>query len=96
MYNEGYLTEVNFWRGFLSNSRPRLILEFGMQSLVISSTLQTFDVVWPGIENDDKPYKNQELEEDMFSLAEFERAIAGLPPTNSEFEDDFEEDDEEV
>jgi hypothetical protein len=25
MYNEGYLTEVQFWRDFLSSSRPRLI-----------------------------------------------------------------------
>lgn len=96
MYNEGYLTEVNFWRDFLSGSRPRLILEFGLQSLVISTTLQTFDILWPGIDNDDKPYKNQELEDDMFSFADFERAISGLPPEDSEyFEDDFEDEEQE-
>lgn len=96
MYNEGYLTEVHFWKDFLSKSRPRLILDFGLQSVVVSTALQTFDITWPGIDGDDKPYKNQELEDDLFSLADFERAISGLPPEDYDaYQDDFEEEEED-
>lgn len=35
MYNESYLSEIVFWRDYLSQSQPRVILNFGSQSAVI-------------------------------------------------------------
>ena len=70
MFNDKYLSEVNFWRDFLSNGAPRFVLDFGNQSLVISTDFLSFDVEWPGIPGDEIDFRNQEYEEDLFSLAE--------------------------
>lgn len=92
MYNHGYLTEVQFWRDFLCRSQPRMILSYGEQALICDSTLVSCEVEWPGIPDDHKPYKNQQYEEDLFSLSEFDQAC-GIPP--GEAGDDEPRDEEE-
>lgn len=77
MYNEGYLSEVNFWRDYLSGGQPRFRMNFGKQSISIDTRLVTFDVTSPGVPDDDKAFKNQIYEDDLFTLAEHQHAVAG-------------------
>jgi len=76
MFNYDMLEEVNFWRDFLSDSSPRINLNFGGgQRLIISTTLLSATVSWPGIpEQFAKPFKNIEYEDDLFSMAELTQA----------------------
>jgi hypothetical protein len=53
------------------------VLNFGDQAAVVDTTFLTFEVDWPGIPGDDKPFKNQTYEDDLFSNVDFENAIAG-------------------
>ena len=77
MYNDLYLGEVNFWREYLADGQPRIILNFGHQSAVIEAKLLEFDVRWPGIAGDERPFTNQVAEEDLFSLADWNEALGG-------------------
>jgi len=72
MFNYDLLEEINFWRDYLSNGRPRIVLHFGPgQNLVLSSTMMSSPVEWPGIpEEYAKQFANVEYEEDLFSSAE--------------------------
>lgn len=87
MFNDKYLSEVNFWRDYLSGGSPRFTLDFGSQSLVVSTEFLSFDVSWPGIPGDEIEFRNQEYEEDLFSLAELTSLNQG--------EDDLDWDDED-
>jgi len=69
MFNDKYLSEVNFWRDFLSKGSPRFSLDFGSQSLVVSTDFLAFDISSPGIPGDEIAFRNQFYEEDLFSLA---------------------------
>ena len=69
MFNDKYLSEVNFWRDYLSRGSPRFTLDFGSQSLVVSTDFLAFDVSWPGIPGDEIEFRNQQYEEDLFTLA---------------------------
>ncbi len=94
MYNDLYLGEVNFWREYLANGHPRIILNFGHQSAVIEAKLLEFDVQWSGIPGDDKPFTNQVGQEDLFSLAGWNDALGGERVDWDEMtEDDLEDDD---
>jgi hypothetical protein len=72
MYNYDVLEELNFWRDFLSDGRPRISMDFGSgQRIIISTTLMSSEVIWPGMpEEFAKPFRNVEYEEDLFTLAE--------------------------
>lgn len=65
MWNDIYLGEVNFWRDYLSNGRPNLVLNFGDQSVVINTRMLTFNIEWPGIPEDIKPFANQTYDQDL-------------------------------
>jgi hypothetical protein len=96
MWNDVYLSEVNFWRYFLAGGRPQLVLDFGDQSAVIDTRLADFEVHWPGIPGDDKQFKNQTFEQDLFSYSELSGAVAGgLPDWGTNEHDDEETDDAE-
>lgn len=97
MYNHGYLTEVHFWKDYLSKSKPHIVQSFGAQSIIIDSSLQTLDIDWPGIDGDDKEYRNQQADEDLFSYLELQQAIQGFADDDqaelaNDMEDEFEED----
>jgi hypothetical protein len=77
MYNDLYLGEVNFWRDYLSSGSPRFVLNFGDQSAVVETQFLNFDVNWPGIPGDDKPFKNQVYEDDLFSFSDLSNATDG-------------------
>jgi len=73
-FNYDLLAEVQFWRDYLSESKPRILLPFGRpgQSIVIPTTLMQGDVTWPGIPKEHaKPFKNVEYVDDLFTWAQF-------------------------
>ena len=73
-FNYDLLAEVQFWRDYLSESKPRILLPFGCpgQAIVIPTTLMQGDVTWPGIPKEHaKPFKNVEYVDDLFTWAQF-------------------------
>ena len=92
MFNYDLLEEINFWRDYLSNGRPRIILHFGPgQNLVLSTTMMSSEVEWPGIPDEHaKEFRNVEYEDDLFSSAE----QAALSEESEEVDED--KDDEVV
>lgn len=86
-FNYDLLVEVNFWRDYLSDGRPRIILSFGPQQLLIMSTTPISGIVsWPGIpEEYAKPFKNVQYIDDLFSWGE-------LSQLESAIDEDLEED----
>jgi hypothetical protein len=90
MFNDAYLAEVHFWRDFLSNGKPRFILGFGRQSVIVETELLSLEIAWEGIPLDTKAFSNQVFEEDLFTLGELHSA-SGDPSDDEENEDDFED-----
>ena len=102
MYNFDLLREVQFWRDFLSDSEPRIILPFGKgQHIIISTTMMQAEVEWPGMpEEYQESFKNVEYLDDLFSWAELQQLEAEYDEDDEEWEDleswedeGFEEDD---
>lgn len=90
MYNGLYLNEVHFWRDYLSEGKPQFILNFGDQSAVIdTSQLITFDIEWPGVQSDTKPFKNQVYDHDLFSYNELLQATEGEDSPYEDVDDEF-------
>jgi hypothetical protein len=89
MFNYDLLGEVQFWRDFLSNSRPRIILPFGRgQHIVISTTMMQAEIEWPGMpEEYQKSFRNVEYVDDLFSWA----ALKQLADEYEEEDDDWED-----
>lgn len=76
MYNYDLLEELNFWRDFLSEGKPRISLDFGSQKLLISTTMMSSEIVWPGMPDEfAKPFRNVEYDEDLFTMAELSQAV---------------------
>jgi len=72
-FNYDLLGEVQFWRDFLSEGKPRIILSFDKgQYLALSTTLMHAEIEWPGIpEEHQMPFRNIEFTDDLFSWAEW-------------------------
>jgi len=77
MYNFQYLAEVNFWRDFLSEGLPRIVLQFGDQAAILPAEIVSIRVNWPGVPDDIRHVDTEEREDDLFSLAELHDTIAG-------------------
>ena len=97
MFNYDLLGEVNFWRYFLSEGAPRILLDFGNGSYVaISTTMMQTEVDWPGIpEKYAKPFKNIEYAEDLFSWAKLQELSVNPEGDFGEYDED-EMDDEDM
>ena len=93
MFNYQYLREASFWRDFLAEGKPRIILNFDDQSGVIDSELLAFSITWPGIPGDVRPFESDVREEDLFTLSEFNEAVGG-EDVDWEEEEEEEETDE--
>lgn len=94
MFNDLYFSEVNFWRDYLCQGKPKIILNFGNQSAVIDTQFLPFDIRWSGIPGDDKPFKNQVYENDLFSLYDLAQATEGEEIDWDEAEDEDTEEEE--
>ena len=79
-FNYDLLGEVNFWRDFLSDSQPRIIMNYGQgQRVIISTAMMQTDIEWPGMpEKFAKPFKNVDYAEDLFSWARLNGLEANL------------------
>jgi hypothetical protein len=86
MYNFDVLKEVQFWRDFLSQGKPRITCLFGGQSLVVDNTLMSASITWPEVMRDKANRMAANYEEDLFTLAEFNEAN-----DFTEFDDDTDE-----
>lgn len=89
MYNFDLLREVQFWRDFLSDSEPRIILPFGRgQHIIISTTMMQAEVEWPGMpEEYQESFKNVEYLDDLFSWAALQQLEAEYDEDDEEWED---------
>lgn len=76
MYNFDVLQEVQFWRDYLSQGKPRIYCPFGNQALVIENTLLSASISWPEISGDVANRMAASYEDDLFSLAEWQEARA--------------------
>ncbi|WP_326759055.1 hypothetical protein OHB35_14800 [Streptomyces phaeochromogenes] len=73
LFNHDLLGEVQFWRDFLGRSTPRIFFPFGTdrQNLIVSTSLSSGQVRWPGIPAEhDMPFKNVEYVDDLFTWVE--------------------------
>lgn len=95
MYNDLYLSEVVFWRDYLSRGEPRFILNFGAQSAVIGAEMVKVQVNWAGIPGDNKPFRNQVYAEDLFTLAALQHARTGEDIEWEDFEYESDNDSED-
>lgn len=84
MYNFDLLKEVQFWRDYLSQGKPRIIAPFGGQRLVVENNLLSTVVTWPEVGGDPADRMAAKYEEDLFTLADLHEG------------DDFDEFDDEV
>jgi hypothetical protein len=94
-FNYDLLGEVQFWRDYLSESKPRILLPFGRpgQAIVIPTTLMQGDVTWPGIPKEHaKLFKNVEYLDDLFTWAQFHALDEGMEDVE---EDELAEDEED-
>ncbi len=90
MYNINVLAEVNFWREFLADRGPRIIMKFGAQSLIVDAEMMSVTVSWPGVPDDARPVTYTRAEDDLFTTAEYHDLMrSGLE------DDDGEEEEEE-
>lgn len=96
MFNYDLLNEVNFWRDFLCEGNPRIILSYGEQRMIISSEMAQTEIEWPGIpEKYAKPFKNIEYVENLFTWAELENIDVDVDTDDDEDEFDEEVEDDE-
>lgn len=73
LYNYDLLSEIQFWRDFLSRSTPRLLFPFGnrAQRIVVSTDLLSGVIQWPGIPSQhQRPFRNVNYVDDLFTWAE--------------------------
>ncbi len=87
-YNYDVLGELNFWRHYLSNGAPRIICSFGSQYLVIETAFIRTTVVWPGIPEDSRPFRNQRIQEGLLSYADYQAVLASELGEGNEWEEE--------
>ncbi|MGD9693625.1 MAG: HNH endonuclease [Phycisphaerales bacterium] len=91
MFNLGVLNELNFWRDYLFEGRPRLVIQFGKKGvLAVSANFLACDISWPGVPPDRaKEFKNAIVEEQLFDMPALEVVTASDEDDGDDFE--FEE-----
>jgi len=72
MFNNDLLEDLQLWRSFLSDDKPRIVFRFGgQQQIIVSSSLLSGAIQWPGIPDEYKiSFQNVSFPEDLFSWAE--------------------------
>ncbi len=94
MFNDKYLAEVNFWREFLAQSRPRIILNFRNQVAVVGIDPVQVKIKWPGIPQDAIHVDLSIPEDDLFTSAELYESLSDEGISDID-QGDFTEEDEE-
>jgi len=94
MFNDKYLAEVNFWREFLAQGKPRIILNFRYQSAILDIDLVQVNMKWPGVPEDKIRVVLDIPEDDLFTSAELSESLGG-DQINDEEEEALAEEDEQ-
>jgi hypothetical protein len=68
VYNDIYLNLLWFWKEFLTEGNPRLVIKVGEQSILIGGAYVETHVEWPGIPNDRIDVSAAPAQENLFSL----------------------------
>ena len=89
LYNDGYLDRLWFWKHFLADGGPRMVIKTGEQSILVDSLFTSADVCWPGVPGDSLAVKSERAGETLFTLADL---------SDDETEDEwwYEEEDDET
>lgn len=95
MYNYDLLSEVNFWRDYLSDGKSKIVFPFSKtQQIVISTSMMESQVEWLGIPEEYlKPFKNVHYEDDPLLRDEDDEEDFDDWDEQSEFDDDVATDD---
>lgn len=94
MYNDKYLSEVNFWREFLAQGKPRIILDFKNQAAIVNIKPVQVKMKWPGVAQDKLHYAPDIPEDDLFTSAELYESLGGYDEFEEWEGEVFDEDDE--
>jgi hypothetical protein len=87
-FNYEFLSEVHFWRDFLSEGKSPFILLFGDQSIHVESTLLQTNITWPGIpEEFAMPFTNANYLTDMFTQLELDDLARGDADEDDDIDD---------
>jgi hypothetical protein len=91
-FNHDLLGDLQFWRDYLSDGLPRIVLRFDdHETLVISTSLMRCDVNWPGMPAEfAQAFKNIDFPENLFSITE----LAELSAAQNDY-DEWDEEDQE-
>jgi hypothetical protein len=75
LYNVDLLADLQFWRDYLSQGAPNIIMKFGQQHLILDTQYSRASVAWPGVKGDAVAYANATIEHDLFSSAAYHGAL---------------------
>tara|TARA_R110002073_G_scaffold73085_17_gene178869 strand:+ start:16916 stop:17497 length:582 start_codon:yes stop_codon:yes gene_type:complete len=75
IYNIAYRQELHFWRDYFCNGTPRILFDFGCQSIVIPADFVEPTVCWPGVHDDMPTQDGIQYEEVLFSYSEYQQLI---------------------
>lgn len=75
MYNGDYVDELQFWRDYLANGTPRIVVHFGSQSLSIDNKPLEVHISWPGVTGDAPRNVRVGHDDDLFTGAEYAAII---------------------
>jgi hypothetical protein len=86
IYNEAYFDAVHFWRYFLTDGQPRLLIKAGGQAIIAAGDFPTVQATWPQI--GDQTFSPIGVpEDDLLSLLAEQAALAE-DDWGAEYEDD--------
>jgi hypothetical protein len=86
IYNEAYFDAVHFWRYFLTEGQPRLIIKAGGQAIIAAGDFPTVQADWPHI--GDETFQPVGVPEDDLLTLLAEQAVLAEDDWGAEYEDD--------
>ncbi|MBN2267372.1 MAG: hypothetical protein JW725_03475 [Candidatus Babeliaceae bacterium] len=87
MYNWQYLQQLQLWREFLTDAKPRKSILFMKQTITIENCLLNGVIEWPGIPEDQRNLEAQVHDEDLFTSAE----LREIEDADAEFSSEIDE-----
>lgn len=99
-HNWEWFGDIQFWRDYLSQSQPRIVLNFGSkaQKLSVLSEFIQSQIAWPGLPDETvREFGNEAYDLDLFSFAEHRELseLTNADATAAEAYDNGDDDDDE-
>jgi hypothetical protein len=86
IYNEAFFDAVHFWRYFLTEGQPRLIIRAGGQAIIAAGDFPTVQADWPDI--GDETFQPVGVPQDDLLTLLAEQAVLAEDDWGAEYEDD--------